>query len=205
MPTGYTFEIKSNRIKTLKDFALLCCRNFGIFAEFRDEPLCEKIPDKLEVSKYYTDKVKKANEKLESFKKEKRTIEKAEKEFIKSFKRAEKSLKKDYKKNKEFIDKCKSLLNEAENWTPPNEEYDNLKGFMIDQLKNTIKYDEFTDKDLKRLIQQEIDSKEQFIENYMYGTDLKDNLEYWNKTLEKEKERIDKKNKWLSVLRNSFK
>ena len=76
---------------------------------------------------------------------------------------------------------------------------------MIDQLKNTIKYDEFTDKDLKRLIQQEIDSKEQFIENYMYGTDLKDNLEYWNKTLEKEKERIDKKNKWLSVLRNSFK
>ena len=203
--TGYTYEIKDNKVKSLKDFALLCCRNFGIFAEYRDEPI-DKIIEKVEVNQYYIDAVEKAQKEWDDFSKdkEKRTYEEAEQAFNENLVKTFRSYENDYEENKLFVDKCKSLLKEAEEWKVPSEEYLKLKDFMIDQLQSTINFDEFTKEDLDRLIQREKDSKENFINNYINGTDLKYKLEEKKKSLEKVKKRVEKNNEWLDTLKNSF-
>lgn len=38
MPTGYTADVQTGKIKTLREFALTCARNFGIAILQREEP-----------------------------------------------------------------------------------------------------------------------------------------------------------------------
>lgn len=55
MPTGYTADVATGKIATLRAFALQCARGMGACIQMRDEPLGAPIPARFEPDTRYYD------------------------------------------------------------------------------------------------------------------------------------------------------
>lgn len=64
MPTGYTADVATGKITTLKDFALLCARGMGALIMMRDDPIDAPIPERFEPSDFYAKELEKAQAEL---------------------------------------------------------------------------------------------------------------------------------------------
>lgn len=60
MPSGYTAAVADGEITDLKAFALLCARGMGALVTMREEPMSAPVPQALEPSPYYAERVQKA-------------------------------------------------------------------------------------------------------------------------------------------------
>jgi len=137
MPTGYTICIKDG--VSFETFALRCARNFGALIEMRDEDFDAPIPKEFKPTPYHQEEIKKAEEVIKKL--EKITAKEADIAALKKYTDKLQERKKELTKNKLIIKRYQSMLEEAGAWTPPTEEHQGLKTFMINQLRESIEFD----------------------------------------------------------------
>lgn len=195
MSTGYTDSIKNGI--TFKQFALNCARAFGACVTMRDEPMDEPIPDEFKPSNYHKEEIKRIQERLVRIK-SMFTIDieiKTQKEYESELKGKEDSI----KKSNDLFRKYTEMLSQVKMWIPPSDEHKELKQFMIDQIEKSIEFDcsdYYLKKQIKLLPPQEW--KEREIEK------LLEDLDYHTKEDIAEKERIERRNRWIKQLRESL-
>lgn len=141
MPTGYTSDIYNNRNVTLKDYIMLCARNFGVLIHMKEDSLDAPIPDKIEPSDYYLKRAHQLEEKHKFIKENKKTDDELYAQYKAEFydevnKRAERE-----KETYELKDRYLKMIKEVEDWEVPSSDYDNLKKFALSQLRDSLDFD----------------------------------------------------------------
>jgi hypothetical protein len=197
MATGYTYNVVEGKTTEFKDFLLQCARAFGACIMQRDDDITEH-PKLSFVDDYH----------LNCWKQAKENLERAESESLERFTERKKiSIKKkhdylvEYEKEKQIQkDRLEKMLESVRAWTPPTADHENLKSFMIDQLKETMRYDGNVNP------VPEIDYDQDYAqlreEHIQY---LKRDVEYhYNKYIE-EVETVTKRNEWIAKLYESVK
>jgi hypothetical protein len=193
MPTGYTSRIKDGI--TFEQFIMSCARAFGALVTMRDDSSDAVIPDKFEPSDYYIKGLKKANAELSKFKALNEDDYKlnANVEYVESLNEYERS-------KKEHIDLYNaydSMLIQVESWNPPSNDHVELKNFMIQQIRDSIKFDcyEIDIPVLKTGVQWANERLKSILWDINYHTE-------YNR---EEIQRVDDRNKWIRQLRESIK
>lgn len=137
MPTGYTAAIEKGI--SFKEFALNCARAFGACIMMRDEPSDAPIPEEFEPSDYNAKSMEGAHARIAMLKamtREECALSSHE-EFLKSQKYHLEGLEKD----RALEEKYNAMLTHAEAWNPPTPDHQGLKKFMIEQVKQGLKFD----------------------------------------------------------------
>lgn len=197
MPTGYTSFIEEGKVKTGKEFIKLCARNFGAYIDARDLPLSEKVPDKYEPDNYYTKCLQEAIDELTMLQNmsEDEYCKECTDEYGRKIYETKVLIEKEKIKNANY----KKILNEVHMWNPPTEEHERLKTFAIEQINismdNNIQYYE-------EILATEMQSPEEWYKEKLKNK--KRDIQYYTNKLIEEKERIDKRNKWIKQLNESL-
>lgn len=184
----------------LKDFAMLCARNFGVLIRMRDEPLTAPIPEKLEVDECCKKELEYAQKKYDDFLAMSDTermdyLERTYTETVESINNETSSLgsEKDVLRRR-----YNAMLLKVIKWNPPTPEHVNLREFMIKQIHDSIEWDCSEYKPT-------IPDKAEWcnVEKHING--LKESLDYAKQSYDREVKYIESCNKWLSDLRESLK
>jgi len=199
MPTGFTAGIYEDKDVNFKDFALECARAFGALAHLRDTPNAE-LPQEITISSFYPEKIAEFEQELQEL--QKMTDEQVSVKVQKDYANDKARITEQLERIAVLKQRYESMLSEAENWTPPSEEHQALKDFMLDQLTESITHDcstHYYDKELQNLrvksIKEYRADKEQ---------ELQKDLAFYNDRYVEEVERVDSKNKWLKSLYRSL-
>jgi hypothetical protein len=202
MPTGYTAGIIDGTTKTFEDFAKDCMRAFGTTIHMRDEDMGIEYQKRIP-GDYHKKEIKKAKSILKNKKSNEVIIQERRVDLLKS---------KSY--HEEALDKCiagqiklNEFLIKAESFTPPTSEHVGIKDFMIDQIKQTISFDNNADYHKEELAKINLE-----LEN-MDPDKIRQNLErvankdliYHSEELKKEVKRCNESNKWVEDFLNSLK
>lgn len=195
--TAYTELVAESDNLTLKEFAMLCSRNFGALIDMREEPFDAPIPEKLEPSGYYRDELKKFNQKYNDFLQNKPSIEELERQYEEYVSKLKSETEIANNKRKVIRSRYEAMLEKVRNWIPPTEEHCGLKEFMISQL---VESEEFDCKEYHPYIF----TKEEYINWKRDENEILKEIEYYSDKVEKEEEAYKKRNKWIQDLRNSL-
>lgn len=206
MPTGYTQGILDGTTKDFKSYATKCLRAFGAAIHMRDEDLsAEYRPE--QPSEYHEKQILKWTEDLEAA--QRRDPRMFYYEHVED-------LKKDIIDNRKKIEERKSqrarldqMLREAQGWTPPTDEHQNFKRFMIQQLEETIKWDgdwEFYEEELLKSEQNLRLAETQDLETYAETLKeerirrIQEQIKYHREHYEEDVNRCESRNRWASQL-----
>ena len=178
-----------------------CARAFGACIDMRDESSSTPIPESFKPSNYHLEKKHAAEQKLRKFK----SFKKEDWEKL-----AKKTFEEEFARNQKYIDEAKTLLTKYKNmlekvraWSPPTEEHQNLKRFMIEQIESSIKFDcdvEYWTRQLNSVVL----DKWQHFKGEQIALVI-ENIAYHEKEYEKEVERARKNSEWVNALRESLK
>ncbi len=105
------------------------------------------------------------------------------------------------KKNKDLLTKYDSMLSDVYAWTPPTEDHNGLKTFMIDQIKESIRFD----CSIEYYIEKQLISPLSGIE-WREQEKLKaiHNIQYHEKEYALEVQRCTDRTNWIKALRISL-
>lgn len=203
MPTGYTAGILDGKITTFPQFAKQCMRAFGATIHMRDDDMDADFQERTP-SDYHANEIAKAKQSLND-------AEVLSDEVIIANRTSELEESKQYHINS--IEKAKidtknmnAILKEVNAWQPPTSEHTEIKGFMVDQIVKTIDFDcktEYHDKGLKKVELELRTLNANGIRKEMIIKANKD-LKYHTEEYNKEVERCEKSNKWVSELIHSL-
>lgn len=197
MLTGYTADIEKGI--TFEQFALRCARNFGALIMMRDEPLDAEIPEKFEESSHYREALEKAERALAVI--ERLTPEEcAARANAEHMERAA-FARKELEKNNQLRASYEAMLAKARTWEPPSNDHQGLKDFMTSQIEESIRFDCSGD------YYQQI-----MAENALPGDvwkvaktqELRETIRYYREEVEKERERVAGRERWVRQLRESL-
>lgn len=138
MPTGLTAGVADGKVTTFREFALICARQMGACIMQRDDAMSE--PPKLqEPSTYNRDALKKAEERLVHL--QAMTPADAAKEA--DAERIESEKQRHEWRNKQRItkDRYQAMHERVQQWKPPTTEHEGLRRLMLEQLRESIKFD----------------------------------------------------------------
>ena len=198
MPTGYTYKIKDGI--SFQEYALICARAFGALIDMRDEPLGAEIPQNFVPSDYHLKESKSIKKELETF--NSLTDDEILQNIDTEYNEESKSLKKSIRENQDLKQKYEKLLAQATAYVPPTPDHVNFKNFMVNQLKESMKFDcsrDYFENKLKRLSKPTI---EEWKQNKLES--ITSNIEYHTKQYEKDVENCKRKNEWIDKLRKSI-
>ncbi|MGK0740467.1 hypothetical protein ACSHWG_01060 [Leucobacter sp. Z1108] len=196
MPTGYTNDIHDGKPVTFEQFALKCSRAMGAAIMQRDESPDVEIRMR-ELDGYYAEQVEKAsielNEALARSGEEWARIQSAE------IAEAARYHEEYVAKRKAVAGRYYDMLEHVRMWEPPTNEHDGLKDFMIEQLKESIKFDcgDYTP-----------EVPETLPLGHYITKKLNEAAKWLARALEekfKEEERVRSQNAWVTALRDSLK
>lgn len=196
MPTGYTAKLMELG-QTFPEFIMGCARAFGALIEMRDSPNDAPIPDKFEPSDYNAKRLIEAREslaKLKAMNAEERVAfgESAKAEDIE---RSRKYLEKALAENSRLED----MAAQVRAWTPPTEDHQGLKEFMLQQIdvsKNGVDYSE------RSLV--EAQTKPATVYYVEAVSSAVRDIKYHTEGNEKEVERTNGRSEWVQQLRASI-
>lgn len=199
MPTGYTYKIKDGI--GFEEYALSCAKAFGACIAMRDDPADTPIPEKFEKSDHHSEKLEEAHLMLNDF------LSQREDDLIARFsKEREKAIENNRKYINEKVtlkQKYLNMLSQVNKFTPPTSDHVNFKNFMKEQIENSIDFDcntSYDEEAIKKWKEMKFeDWKKETLEHLRWG------VEYHEKEGEKEKERVDSRNEWISELRKAIK
>ena len=195
MPTGYTSFIEEGI--SFRDFTMKCSRNSDHLIKMRDELLTADIPDKFEPSEYHTKKIGEITEEIVQV--NKLTLQDANKKAKQEYDDAVKYRKESAQTKRKLLEKYSDMLHQSKNWTPPTEDHQGLKDFMVSHIEGSIKLDcDFDYPEPKKRM-----SAENWLEDKKQR--LRKDLSYHIKEHTKEVDRTNSSNKWLQQLRESIK
>jgi len=140
MPTGYTAKLMEEG-QTFQEFIMGCARAFGALIEMRDDPADAPIPEKFEPSDYYSKRIVESTEELARL----QSMDDAQKEaFGKSARYAAiRSYLMRLRKARNENARLDDMAAQIDEWTPPTQEHQGLKDFMLQQIdvsKNELDY-----------------------------------------------------------------
>jgi hypothetical protein len=195
--TGYTADLYyGKKTVTFEQFAMECARAFGALVTMRDDAKDAEIPEALVPSPYYS---KRFNELMAALttvtamsdeETEKAAFNEYDSEIAKQIEYANERLavKKRYE----------AMIADVYAWTPPTEDHEGLKTFMIDQLLSSVGSDcrEYG-ADVKRLAGKEWRTAK--LEK------LGEEMARAGREMRAEEERTRDRNEWIQALRDSLK
>lgn len=196
MPTGYTYDVGSGKISTLREFGLTCARAFGALISMRDEPFSAPVPKKLKPDTGYHDNgIREAREQLKALEAmgadEIAAAAKADADKI-AASYAESDAERLATENR-----YKAMLAQVVEWQPPAMLSD-LRKFMIEQLQESIKFD---CGDMSKYREKPIAAAEWLD---MRRAALARDIEYHSTERAKEIARTAERNEWLAALHSSL-
>jgi hypothetical protein len=196
MPTGYTASITSET--TFSQFAMNCARGFGACISLRDEESGgELIPGEFEPSSYHKEQLIEKERALKNV--EVMTMEQCSIASALEHKNLEQSRTESLKNCAVLRTKYEAMLVKVNNWTPPTEEHNRLKSFMVEQLESSIRFDcseEYYSKPTEKLTVEEW-KMEQI-------SRIKSSIIYHSESHAKEIESTAQRNAWIKALRGSL-
>lgn len=192
MPTAYTAGIENGSLTSLREYALLCAREFGALVYMRDEPLKNEI--RLPTSdgyyeKSYENATKAYADWMNLTEEEKRTLWNAEyAETIADVERRN-------EKTRIELERYKRMRTLVAKWIPPTTEHFELKTFMLQQINASTEW----------MKEYEIPQQESF-ESWSRSHEkiLFDSLGRAAAGLEKDKHLIRRRTEWITALMNSL-
>lgn len=199
MPTGYTAEL-CERDQSFEEFALRCSRAFGALIEMRDDPLDAPIPEAFKPSDYLTNAL--ASAKAELARLSSMNEEEAERWGSEQKSRYIALRRESLAKTLAIRNRLGEMVEKVVKWEPPTSEHRELKEFMLEQLRSTIKYDGNTSYCESDIAAAEAKSPQ------LYWIDAqqsaKRNVAYYTEEITKEEKRYKSRNAWLRQLRDSL-
>lgn len=199
MPTGYTACVQDGNVTELKDYILRCSRKFGALIHMRDDALNTSIKHR-EVSDYRLNRLNEIKKDFEEFKKlsDEEIQKMLDESYLQKIEQQKKGLKEFEIGKQRYLD----MLEKVKEWQPPSDDHMNLKNFAIEQLEGSLDFD-YSDTSKEYYLREPFkDSVEQYrqfkIESY-----IKD-IKYHSDEYKKEAENVEKINKWIDDLVNSF-
>lgn len=142
LPTGYTHAVVEGEGITFRQYMLCCVRAMGVCIEMREDPLDAPPPKPSENDSsvtYHEQALTKARDRLKIA--EALTIEQCDREAELIFQASLVSY--NERRNRSLRDKARyeAMLAQAERWEPPTPDHENFKKFMVDQIKDSLKFD----------------------------------------------------------------
>ena len=146
MPTGYTAPVQDGDITELADYALTCASGFGAMVTLRDSDQSLEATRRYveeqsyaQESSYYADALRKSRARLAELRS--MTVEQAlaaaqaaHDEVVASNERSE-------RKRITELARYEAMIEKVEAWEPPTEDHVEFKKFMLDQLRESVKFD----------------------------------------------------------------
>ena len=139
MPTGYTAPVAEGTITTLRDFALLCARNFGALVTMRDEPFTTPVPERMEPSPYYATEARWYRQRLAEL--ERMSPSEAQRQCQQAHSLATAAWRRRTTEEAQRRVRYQAMLQSIHTWLPPTPGHDRLDGFMREQLQQSIDFD----------------------------------------------------------------
>ena len=193
MPTGYTSRIHDLQEVSFKDFVSQCAYAFMI--EGRDSH-SDKLPESIsdESIVYHREKLEEAKSALDSFLRLSYD-DLADQNSLKHSADVE-SWSRETQKNAKIMAAYNKMLNEVLAWKPPTETHQGLKDFMLEQLRSSIEFDNYTPSMPVR------PSTEEFKQKKIDS--LKWNINYHEEYLQKAIDNHAARTEWLDQLKKSI-
>ena len=197
MPTGYTADIYEGKKVTLKDYLLLCARQFGACIMMRDEPLSTPIPESFEPSDYHLKQIERIEKELKELKDKPKSQAEWEEEYQKAYDEAINKYKEhEYQKARLKL-RYENMIMAVSNWQPPTKDHLNLKDFALRELKESLDFDTHS-------YPFKFPEKEEWIATQSSGSLLLKFLEYHKESYAKEVEACKGRTQWIKDLRDSL-
>jgi len=139
MPTGYTANVGNGTLTEFRDFALQCARAFGALIDMRDEPLSAEIPEAIAPTSYYSDRLAESEALLAA-------LDRMSDDEIRQAAQADNdACTEAYRKRCQDVqdtrDRYLAMLEKVQAWTPPTPDHEQMKSFMVRQLRDSIDCD----------------------------------------------------------------
>lgn len=139
MATGYTADVGSGKVTEFRDFAMACARAFGACITMRDDPIDAEIPDEFTPDDYYARSVNDAKAAL--VKAQAMTLAEAVEDLAKHNASQANDRQRLRKESVATRQRYEAMLAKVIDWTPPTHEHERMKGFMVEQLQESINFD----------------------------------------------------------------
>lgn len=200
MATSYTDLIAEKENCTLEEYAMRCARRFGALIEMMEEPLDAPIPEKFEPSTHNRDMLVKDKAKYAKFmaltdEEKYAELERSYNEMVAEYSKMEEE---ENEKRRILRERYEAMLEKVRAWNPPTPDHENLRDFMISQLEESIVFDCDEYKPI-------IPKKEEWCDVQSHINLLKRNIDISQEHYDKEIISYNKRNQWLSDLRESLK
>lgn len=136
MPTGYTADVATGKVTSLRDYALTCARGMGALIMMRDMPMDAPIPERFEPSDFYAKELEAAKRQLAEIEAMSESLAQiaADAELSERKANAERSAA-DKREQRARYDE---MLSKVSAWEGSP---DGLKSFMMDQLSQSREFD----------------------------------------------------------------
>jgi hypothetical protein len=193
MPTGYTCIIDDHEDVTFEQYLWRCARAFGALVMMRDDPTDAPIPERFEASGYHVKELANARAKLAEL--EILSIEQAETMAAADHEAAVSWWRQRASKEGAIDERYAAIRERVMAWEPPSPDHEELKKFMLEQLRTGRPYSSARDpKPEKKTAREWLDAQIK---------DARWSVDYHEKNLRAEHARTEERNRWLAELRES--
>lgn len=199
MPSGYTAGIQNGTINNLNDFIWTCARGFGAFItqkdDFDEPPILKEKP-----YPYYKNQVKKSLNEKQKY--NEYTEDDWQNEYSKYVKTQLENINDNIKEKEELKEKYENILKQVKDWIPPNEDFYELKSFMIKQLEESINFDcetSFWEEQKNKILNLNVEIYKQDTIN-----NIEESLLSSKRYYKEEVERVKSRNQWKQQLIESI-
>lgn len=201
--TGYTASIDDRSITNGKDFLKLCIRAFGVCIDQREDSLKTPLVTEFKPDEYYTRQKDEAVNRYENLKNT--SIEDYYIRKIEQIKQSKEDNIKKYENKKLERQLYLKIKSEVESWVPPTEEYEAIKQFALEQISAGIPTEEEI---MEYKLKAESDlnyTMDKACQDYEIElSDLKDDIEYYEKKCREEVERCNSRNEFMKQFLDSL-
>lgn len=196
MPTGYTAKLMKNG-QTFREFALGCARAFGACVTMRDDETDAPIPEKFEPSDLNVKALAKAERELKRLS---RFTPAQQLAFGNRAKKKEVECRKKYARaHREEDARIDDMVRRVKAWSEPSQHHANLKVFMLEQLELSRNGADYWD---GLVVKSEAKSPIDYYTDALAAAAR--DIKYHREEIEKERARVEGRNRWLQQLRASL-
>lgn len=194
MPTGYTAGIEDGTITDFPTFVMKCARAFGATITMRDDPMDAPIPDAFTPSNYHDEALARAKSNLAAL----WAMTPAEQDAaaLGAHQHDMNGYLKEKERRRVVADRYNAMLLQVMQWEPPTPDHDELKKFMVQQINESTRHSTFDYPPPTPLTGAE-----------WYASNIKaeiNSIKYHEEHRREEIDRTDKRNAWVSALRESL-
>ncbi len=193
MPTGYTAKLCEGE-QTFEEFVWTCARAMGALVMMREDPLDKLPPKRFEPSTFYAERI--AEEECALRELRDMTPEEADRRADEEFRQRETAFLEEREKVSNLRRRLDAMLARVEQWTPPSSEHGGLRGFMLEQLNETIKWDGRTCLELPKRERGDEWRRRRIVS-------LEEMLASAQKDDAAERKRVEDRNRWMDALEAS--